>query len=577
MTYQDRYNTWLGSYFDETTRAELEDIQRNEVEIEDRFYKDLEFGTGGMRGVLGAGTNRINVYTIRRATQGLANFIIAQGGSDKGVAIAYDSRIMSPELAQETANCLVANGIRAYLFDDLRPTPELSFAVRELGCIAGVVITASHNPPEYNGYKVYWADGGQITPPIDKQIIASVNAITDYTTPLSMPAATISHCHCGHHCHCGLDPQSPRLLTYIGKEIDQRYYEEVEKEVQNSQLIRKHGGKLRIVYTPLHGAGAAPATHILADVGFTDVHVVKEQEQPDGHFPTIKSPNPEDKAAFAMALDLAKEVQADVVLATDPDGDRLGIYGYDEKQKEYVAFSGNMSAAIILEYLMEQKSANGTLPENGAVVTTIVSGKMGEAIAREYGMHLFKTLTGFKYIGQKIKEFEESGKYVYQFGYEESYGCLLGTYTRDKDAVVAVMALCEAALHYKTKGISLCEQMDRLYSKYGYYHEELGTVTLKGKDGLAKIQATMESIRANPPATIDGYQVVKVIDYGRVGETGLPKSNVVYFELSAEAWCCIRPSGTEPKIKFYIGVKGNDCQDANEQAKRLLTAVKKWV
>ena len=559
MTYKDTYNEWVRNpYFDETTRAELKSISGQDKEIEDRFYKDLEFGTGGMRGVLGAGTNRINIYTIRRATQGLANFIISQGGSDKGVAIAYDSRIMSPELGQETANCLVANGIRAYLFDSLRPTPELSFAVRELGCIAGVVITASHNPPEYNGYKVYWADGGQITPPIDQQIISSVNEITDYTTPLTLSAN---------------EAEATGLLKTIGLKIDQRYYEEVEKEIQNPQLIRKHGGGLRIVYTPLHGAGAVPVMHILDDVGFTDVHVVRSQEKPDGRFPTIKSPNPEDKVAFTMALDLAREVQADVVLATDPDGDRLGIYAYDEKQKEYVAFSGNMSAAIILEYLMEQKSANGTLPENGAVVTTIVSGKMGEAIAREYGMHLFKTLTGFKYIGQKIKEFEESGKYIYQFGYEESYGCLLGTYARDKDAVVAVMALCEAALYYKTKGISMCAQMDKLYAKYGYYHEELGTVTLKGKDGLAKIQSTMESIRENPPTTIGGYQVVKVIDYGKADETGLPKSNVVYFELSDGAWCCVRPSGTEPKIKFYIGVKSNSKQDSAWKAEKLLQTV----
>lgn len=559
MNYQDRYQEWLRSpYFEESTKAELKSIQGNEVEIEDRFYKDLEFGTGGMRGVLGAGTNRINIYTIRRATQGLANFIIAQGGNDKGVAIACDSRIMSPEFAQEAANCLVANGIRAYLFDALRPTPELSFAVRELGCIAGVVITASHNPPEYNGYKVYWADGGQITPPIDKQIIASVNAITDYTAPLTLSAS---------------EAEASGLLKNIGLKIDQRYYEEVKKEIQNPQLIKEQGGKLRIVYTPLHGAGAVPAIHILADAGFTDVHVVRSQEKPDGRFLTIKSPNPEDKAAFAMALDLAREVQADVVLATDPDADRLGIYAYNEKQKEYVAFSGNMSAAVILEYLMEQKSANGTLPENGAVVTTIVSGKMGEEIAREYGMHLFKTLTGFKYIGQKIKEFEESGKYSYQFGYEESYGCLLGTYARDKDAIVAVMALCEAALYYKTKGISLCEQMDKLYAKYGYYHEELGTVTLKGKDGLAKIQKMMGKIRENTPATIGAHQVVKVIDYEKVDETGLPKSNVVYFELSEEAWCCIRPSGTEPKIKFYVGVKGSSCSEAIQLGSDLIQSV----
>lgn len=563
MNCKDKYNEWITSpYFDEATKAELIKLDGQDGEIEERFYKDLEFGTGGMRGVLGAGTNRINIYSVRRATQGLADFIISQEGAEKGVAIAYDSRIMSPEFALETATCLVANGIKAYLFDELRPTPMLSFAVKELGCVAGVVITASHNPPEYNGYKVYWQDGGQITPPIDGQIIAAVNAITDYTSPLTLSVSKA---------------EASGLLVYIGMEVDERYYQEVEKEIQAPELIKRHGSELRIVYTPLHGAGAIPVEHIFTKVGFTDVHVVKEQEQPDGHFSTIKSPNPEDKAAFTMALDLAKKVHADVVLATDPDGDRLGIYGYNEMAKEYMAFNGNMSAAIILEYMLEQKSIKGVLPVNGAVVTTIVSGKMGDAIAKEYGMHVFKTLTGFKYIGQKIKEFEESGKYIYQFGYEESYGCLLGTYARDKDAIVAVMALCEAALYYKAKGISLCKQMEKLYSKYGYYHEELGTITLKGKEGLQKIKATMEQIRHNPPVMIDDKKVEKVIDYESAKQTMLPKSNVVYFELTKEAWCCIRPSGTEPKIKFYIGVKGSDKLDAKRQAKGLLQAVEKWI
>ena len=563
MTYKDKYNEWIESpYFDEATKAELLKLQGQEREIEERFYKDLEFGTGGMRGILGAGTNRINVYSVRRATQGLANFIISQGGSNKGVAIAYDSRIMSTEFALETATCLAANGIKAYLFDALRPTPMLSFAVRELGCIAGVVITASHNPPEYNGYKVYWEDGGQITPPVDGQIIAAVNAIEDYTMPLAMSEERA---------------KKSGLLEDIGAKIDQCYYQAVKKEIQDLELIRKHGSELKVVYTPLYGAGAVPVKHLLKDVGFTDVHVVKEQDQPNGHFPTIKSPNPEDKTAFIMALNLAREVHADVVLATDPDSDRLGIYGYDEKLKEYVAFSGNMSAAIILEYLLERKSQKDLLPANGAVVTTIVSGKMGEEIAKEYGMSSFKTLTGFKYIGQKIKEFEESGEFAYLFGYEESYGCLLGTYARDKDAVVAVMALCEAALYYKAKGISLCQQMENLYAKYGYHHEVLGTVTLTGKEGLARIKATMDQIRQKPPTQIGEKKVEKVIDYKNIEETKLPSSNVVYFELAGGAWCCIRPSGTEPKIKFYIGVKGNSKEDVRQEAKKLLRAVEKII
>jgi len=560
MTYKDTYKQWITEpYFDEETKNELKQIANDEKEIEERFYRELEFGTGGLRGILGAGTNRVNAYTIRKATQGLANFIIKEQGEDKGVAIAYDSRNMSPELALETAKCLVANGIKTYLFTSLRPTPMLSFAVRELKCIAGIVITASHNPPEYNGYKVYWEDGAQVTPPKDGQIIAEVNAITDYTSPLSVSKEEALN--------------SGRLI-FIDKAIDDRYFEELKKEVSDSEMIREHGSQLRIVYTPLHGSGVMPTKRILKELGFTDVHVVKEQEEPDGDFPTLVSPNPEDKRAFTLAIELAKKVDADVILATDPDADRLGIYAKDQKTNEYVAFSGNMSAAIILEYLLAQRKVQKTLPENGAVVTTIVSGNLGKEIAKSYDMKVFETLTGFKYIGEMIRIFEQTKEYQFQFGYEESYGCLLGTYARDKDAIVAVMALCEAALYYKMQGLTLCDQMSELYQKYGYYYEDLGTVTLSGKEGNAKIQEIMTTIRQKPPTTVGDYQVVNFHDYAKDVKNS---SNVLFFGLSDNAWCCVRPSGTEPKIKFYVGVKGCSGEESQAKSDKLLNVVKKWV
>jgi Phosphomannomutase len=560
MTYKDTYKQWITNpYFDEETKNELKQIANDEKEIEERFYRELEFGTGGLRGILGAGTNRVNAYTIRKATQGLANFIIKEQGEDKGVAIAYDSRNMSPELALETAKCLVANGIKTYLFTSLRPTPMLSFAVRELKCIAGIVITASHNPPEYNGYKVYWEDGAQVTPPKDGQIIAEVNAITDYTSPLSVSKEEALN--------------SGRLI-FIDKAIDDRYFEELKKEVSDSEMIREHGSQLRIVYTPLHGSGVMPTKRILKELGFTDVHVVKEQEEPDGDFPTLVSPNPEDKRAFTLAIELAKKVDADVILATDPDADRLGIYAKDQKTNEYVAFNGNMSAAIILEYLLAQRKVQKTLPENGAVVTTIVSGNLGKEIAKSYDMKVFETLTGFKYIGEMIRIFEQTKEYQFQFGYEESYGCLLGTYARDKDAIVAVMALCEAALYYKMQGLTLCDQLEELYQAYGYYHEDLGTVTLSGKEGSAKIQEIMTTIRQNPPTTVGDYQVVNFCDYAKDVKNS---SNVLFFGLSDNAWCCVRPSGTEPKIKFYVGVKGCSSEESQAKGDNLLNVVKQWV
>ena len=565
MGYMETYEQWLAnSYFDAATTAELESIKGNEKEIEDRFYQDLEFGTGGLRGVIGAGTNRMNIYTVRKATQGLANYIIKNNAQDKGVAIAYDSRRMSPEFSDEAALCLNANGIKTYRFDSLRPTPELSFALRELHCTAGIVVTASHNPPEYNGYKVYWEDGAQVTPPRDAEIIDEVKAVTDWNTVKTMSKE---------------DAIAAGLYHTIGKEIDDRYNEELQKLVLHPEIIRQVADEIKIVYTPLHGTGNLPVRRVLAELGFKNVYVVPEQAEPDGEFPTVSYPNPEDPKAFALALALAKKVDADIVLATDPDADRLGVYAKDSKTGEYMTFTGNMSAMLICEYQMEQKKAMGILPENGALIKTIVSTNMADAIAKEYNMTLIECLTGFKFIGEQIKRFEETGSNTYVFGFEESYGCLIGTHARDKDAPAAVMALCEAAAYYKTKGLTLWDQMMNLYKKYGYYKEDLGTLTKKGADGAAAIAAMMEEMRNNPPAEVAGYKVLEFRDYkkevvknmvtGEVTKTTLPNSNVLYFELSDNAWCCVRPSGTEPKIKFYFGVKGTDFEDAKAKVAAL--------
>ena len=570
MTAREQYEFWCTApYFDEQTKEELKAIEGEEKEIEDRFYKELAFGTGGLRGVIGAGTNRMNIYTVRKATQGLANYIIKQQGEKKGIAIAYDSRNMSPEFAKETALCMAGNGIKAYLFDSLRPTPELSFALRQLGCIAGVVITASHNPAEYNGYKVYWEDGAQITYPKDEEIITEVNRVTDYVSVKSITEE---------------EAKQKGLLEYIGKEMDDRYMEALKQLVLSKDAIKNQAKSLKIVYTPLHGTGNIPVRRILKELGFEQVWVVKEQELPDGNFTTVPYPNPEDKKAFELALQLAKEVDADLILATDPDADRLGIYAKDSKTGEYKSFTGNMSGALILEYELSRRKELKSLPKNGAIVTTIVSGKMAKEIAKAYDVTLIETLTGFKYIGEQIKLFEQKKSYEFLFGYEESYGCLVGTHARDKDAIVAVMALCEAAAYYKEKGMDLCEQMNHLYETYGYYKEELVTVTLKGQDGAKKIQSMMEQIRKNPPTNVGDYQVEEFRDYkegtrknmadGTKKETGLPKSNVLYFQLEQGAWCCVRPSGTEPKIKFYIGVRGESLEGASTSLQALTEAVK---
>lgn len=564
------YEYWCTSpIFDDATKSELKSLEGNEDEIFDRFYRELEFGTGGLRGVIGAGTNRMNFYTVGKATQGLANFINKQGAAAKGVAIAFDSRRMSPEFADTAACVLAANGIKAYIFDSLRPTPELSFALRTLGCTAGIVVTASHNPPEYNGYKVYWEDGAQITAPKDAQIIGEVNAIKDYAEIKKMTTE---------------EAKAAGLYEVIGKEIDDKYMEALKKLVLHPEAIKQMASSLKIVYTPLHGTGNVPVRRVLKELGFEQVTVVPEQELPDGNFPTVSYSNPEDKKAFALALDLAKKVDADLVLATDPDADRLGVYAKDTKTGEYKVFTGNMSGMLICEYEMSQKKALGILPDNGALVTTIVSSNMAQAVAKEYGMKFIECLTGFKYIGEQIKFFEQTGSNEYVFGFEESYGCLVGTHARDKDAVVAVMALCEAAAYYKTQGITLWDQMLNIYNKYGYYKEDLFTMTFKGADGAKKMQDMMDAYRKNTPKQVGAYKVLRLRDYkndvitdlatGETVPTGLPKSNVLYFELENDAWFCVRPSGTEPKIKFYAGIKGTSLEDSAKKLDELMEAIR---
>ena len=573
MGYKEQYEFWLNDpYFDEATKQELLAIKDNEKEIEERFYKELEFGTGGLRGIIGAGTNRMNMYTVRKATQGLANYIIKQGGQKKGVAIAFDSRNQSPEFADETARCLAANGIKAYVFESLRPTPELSFALRTLGCISGIVITASHNPPEYNGYKAYWEDGAQVTPPHDVNIIKEVQSITDYNDVKTMSKE---------------DAMAAGLYQIIGKEIDDKYMVELKKQIIHPEIIAEMAGDLKIVYTPLCGTGNVPVRRVLSELGFQHVYVVPEQENPDPKFTTLDYPNPEDPKAFTYALRLAKEKDADIVLATDPDADRLGVYAKDTKTGEYVGFTGNMSGMLIEEYILRERKATGTMPENPALVTTIVTTNMSKAIAEDYGLRFIEVLTGFKYIGEQIKLFEQTGCNNYVFGLEESYGCLAGTHARDKDAIVAVMCLCEVAAWCKKHNMTLWDQMLNLYEKYGYYKESQYSITMKGIDGSKEIAALMENLRSNPPKEFGDLKVKEFRDYktgktlnletGETGETGLPESNVLYFDLTNDSWCCARPSGTEPKIKFYMGVKGNSLEHAAAKNEKLTEDLKKYL
>lgn len=565
MNYKELYNEWLSNpYFDEDTKAELNAIAGDEKEIEERFYMDLEFGTAGLRGILGAGTNRMNIYVVRKATQGLANYIIKQGAQDKGVAIAYDSRIMSPEFADEAARVLAANGIKAYKFESLRPTPELSFAVRYLGCTAGINVTASHNPSNYNGYKVYWADGAQITPPHDKGIMDEVKAIADLSTVKTMSTE---------------DAMATGLYTVIGAEVDDVYIAELKKQIKNQSVIDEMQKDIKIVYTPLHGTGNIPARRILKEIGFENVYVVKEQELPDGNFPTVPYPNPESKKAFELALKLGEEKDADLILATDPDADRLGVYVKDSQTGEYHELTGNMSGSLLAEYELSQLKEAGNFPEDGAVIRSIVTTTMSDAIAEYYGAKAIEVLTGFKYIGEQILKFEQTGKGTYLFGFEESYGCLIGTYARDKDAIVATMALCEAAAYYKKKGMTLWDAMLDMYERYGYYKEGVQAIELKGKEGIEKIQATLTKLRNNPPTAFGDNKIEIAKDYkdgtvknlitGETGNTGLPSSNVLYYVLEGGAWVCVRPSGTEPKLKFYYGVKSDSLAGADEAATKL--------
>ena len=567
--YKSIYEEWLANpYFDEATKEELRSIKEDENEMKERFYQDLEFGTAGLRGVIGAGINRMNIYVVRRATQGLANYIIKQGGADKGVAIAYDSRHMSPEFAEEAALTLAANGIKAYKFESLRPTPELSFAVRELGCIAGINITASHNPPEYNGYKVYWEDGAQFTPPHDKGVTAEVLAITDLSTVKTTDVESA---------------KAAGKYEIIGEAIDDKYIAQVKAQVVNQEAIDKMQDSIQIVYTPLHGTGNIPARRALAEIGFSHVYVVPEQELPDGDFPTVSYPNPEAEEAFELGLALAKEKDADLVLATDPDADRLGVYVKDAKSGDYIPLTGNMSGSLLCEYVLSQKKERGAIPEDGQVVKSIVTTNLVDAVAKSYGCELIEVLTGFKYIGQQILKEENTGYGTYLFGLEESYGCLIGTYARDKDAISATVALCEAAAYYKMKGMTLWDAMIAIYEKYGYYKDAVKSIGLKGIEGQAKIQAIMDTLRNNTPTEVGGYRTVSARDYkldtikdmenGEVKPTGLPESNVLYYDLTDDAWLCVRPSGTEPKIKFYYGIKGTSLADADEKSAKLGEAV----
>ena len=573
MNYLDEYKKWCESpEFDEATKKELLEIKDDEKEIEERFYKELEFGTSGLRGVIGAGTNRMNKYTVGKATQGLANYIVEQGTEKQGVAISYDSRKMSKEFSMQTALILNANGIKTYLFENLRPVPELSYAVRELGCTAGVMITASHNPPQYNGYKVYWDDGAQIVAPRDKDIISKVREIKSYSQIKEI----------GRN-----EAEKAGLFNIIGTEMDEKYLNVLKSQVLNPEAIKEEGKKLKIVYTPLHGTGNTVTERLLKELGFENVYVVPEQKEPDGNFPTVSYPNPEDKKAFKLALELGEKVDADLVLATDPDADRLGIFAKDNVTGKYMEYTGNMSALLIAEYRISQMKEKGILPKDGMLITTIVSSNLAKAIAKEYGLECIEVLTGFKNIGAVMKKAEEEKNKTYIFGFEESYGCLIGDYARDKDAIAAVMALCEAACYYKTQGKTLWNQMQEIYKKYGYYKETQVSIVLEGSEGAEKIKQIMNDMRSASPEKIGSAKVLKFKDFDRdvqkdlvTGETtttGLSKSNVLYYELEDDGWCCIRPSGTEPKIKLYIGVKDESEEKAINKMKELKEELSKII
>lgn len=569
MEYLEEYKRWCeGKEFDEETKKELLEIKDDEKEIEDRFYKELEFGTAGLRGIIGAGTNRMNKYTVGKATQGLANYILEQGTQEKGVAISYDSRKMSKEFSLQTALILNANGIKTYLFENLRPVPELSFAVRELECTAGIMITASHNPPKYNGYKVYWDDGAQIVAPRDKEIIEKVRNVTDYSEIKEITKK---------------EAEEKGLFKIVGTEMDDKYIDKLKSLILNPEIVKKQGENLKVVYTPLHGTGNTIAERLLREIGIKNLYVVPEQKEPDGNFPTVDYPNPEDPKAFKLALELAKKVDGDVVLATDPDADRLGIFAKDSKTGEYKNYTGNMSALLIAEYRISQMQEKEILPQDGMIIKTIVSSNLTDAIANNYGLHLYEVLTGFKNIGAIMRKEEENNGKKYVFGFEESYGCLIGDYARDKDGIAAVMALCEAACYYKEKGFTLWEQMINIYEKYGYYKETQVAIVREGSKGAKEIENMMTTTRNKDVEKIGNYKVLKFKDIdkdyvkdmvtGEITKSGLPKSNVLYYELEDNSWCCVRPSGTEPKIKLYMGIKADTEKEADRKLEELKEAM----
>lgn len=569
MDYLEKYEFWLASEaFDDETKAELEAIRGDEKEIKERFYKDLEFGTGGLRGIIGAGTNRMNKYTVGKATQGLASYILKNNpdGAKMGVAIAYDSRNMSPEFAERAALVLNANGIKSYIFDELRPTPELSYAVRSLGCTAGIVVTASHNPPEYNGYKVYWADGAQVVAPKDRGIIEEVNAVADFADIKTIDKE---------------EAVKAGLFNVIGSDIDDGFVNAVLEQAVRPEEVKK-AEDMVIVYTPLHGTGNKPVRRVLKEAGFKNVFVVPQQELPDKNFSAVGYPNPEDPKAFTLAIELAKEKNADIVVGTDPDADRIGVVIKD-KDGGYSVMTGNMTGALLTEYVLGGRKEKGRLPKNAAVIKTIVTTEMVRAIAENYDAQLIEVLTGFKYIGEKIKQFEEDNSRTFVFGFEESYGCLSGTYARDKDAVGAAMLVCEMAAYYKNRGMTLYDALNELYEKYGVYREGVKSVTLKGIDGAEQIQKIMAYLRANTPIEFAGHRTIWKKDYktkefvniatGETEESTLPVSDVLYYNLEDGAWLCVRPSGTEPKIKFYMGVRGISVKEAERKVEAMENAV----
>ncbi|EQF23546.1 phosphoglucomutase/phosphomannomutase, C-terminal domain protein [Clostridioides difficile CD160] len=561
MDYKNNYEMWLNSpYFDEQTKDELLNIKDDEKEIQDRFYKNLEFGTGGLRGIIGAGTNRINIYTVRRATLGILNYIMkTQGeeGKQKGIVIAHDSRYMSREFCIEVAKTLSAYGVKAYIFEELKPTPELSFAVRYLKCAMGIVITASHNPKEYNGYKVYDSDGGQICIDMANDIIAEVNKIDDYSIIKSLDFE---------------EALSKNLITILNNEVDDEFIKAVKKQVLRQNIINEYGKKLKIIYTPIHGTGNKPVRRVLNECGFENVMVVTEQELPDSNFSTVKYPNPEEKSVFNIAIEMAKHNDTDLIIGTDPDCDRVGVVVKDSSG-EYVVLNGNQVGSLLVRYILESLVEENKLPKNNpTIIKTIVTSELGAKIAKAYNVDCLNTLTGFKFIGEKIKAFEERNDRSFIMGYEESYGYLIGTHARDKDGVVSSLMICEMAAYYSSKGMNLYEALIDTYNKFGYYKEELKSVTLKGIDGIKKIKEMMLYFRSVKIDNVADVKVDKILDY-KDGVDDLPKSDVLKFLLEDGSWIAIRPSGTEPKIKFYFGANSDNQEDVEFKLKNLISYI----